>query len=196
MRIWITGAQGTGKVTTAKLLEEDSPCFKVGKLFTNLNDDELYHKELYILYEGKDVRDIFENNAYIFMKNISKNNDMVFDGLDFSEYDDNNVCVISIDQFINLNMKYISKDDIIIWLDGRKNWRLNNIKNSKHNIYNRERLENSQYEIFGNLIDSINQNNKNVIYFNEEDPTRVKTIIKTIYNNPKLKSEFVKYFNY
>ena len=45
------------------------------------------------------------------------------------------------------------------------------------------------------MINNFKTSHKNVIYFYEEIPERVKTIIKTIANNPKLKEEFVKNFN-
>lgn len=194
MKVWIVGAQGTCKKEIADLLAEEK--FKVGHLFTNIAQDvPIYHKELYKYYDSEDIKSIFENNAYVFINNIFDGHDDAYDGLDFSEYDDNNVFVLSIDQFLSVNTKYISKDDLIVWVDGDKNWRYSNISSNSYDVSSRERIEKSQYVGFFNLINTLKTSTKNVLYFLNEEPVRVKTIIKIIANNPKLKQEFIRNFN-
>ena len=194
MKVWIVGAQGTCKKEIADLLAEEK--FKVGHLFTNIAQDvPIYHKELYKYYDSEDIKSIFENNAYVFINNILNGQDDAYDGLDFSEYDDNNVFVLSIDQFLSVNTKYISKDDLIVWVDGDKNWRSSNIDFDSYDVGSRERIEKSQYVGFFNLINTLKTSTKNVLYFLNEEPVRVKTIIKIIANNPKLKQEFIRNFN-
>ena len=194
MKVWIVGAQCTCKKEIADLLAEEK--FKVGHLFTNIAQDvPIYHKELYKYYGSEDIKSIFENNAYVFINNIFDGQDDAYDGLDFSEYDDNNVFVLSIDQFLSVNTKYISKDDLVVWVDGDKNWRYSNINSDSYDVGSRERIEKSQYVGFFNLINTLKTSTKNVLYFLNEEPVRVKTIIKIIANNPKLKQEFIRNFS-
>lgn len=192
MKVWIVGAQGTCKKEIADLLTEEK--FKVGHLFTNIAQDvPIYHKELYKYYNSEDIKGIFENNAYVFINNMSEGQDNIYDGLDFSEYDSNNVFVLGVDQFLSVNTKYINKDDLIVWVDGDQVWRSNNIS-EEYDVTTRERIERSQYVGFYNLINTLKTSLKNVLYFLNEDPVRVKTIIKIIVNNPKLKQEIVRNF--
>ena len=96
---------------------------------------------------------------------------------------------------MSVNTKYISKDDLIVWVDGDKNWRSNNIDFDSYDVGSRERIEKSQYVGFFNLINTLKTSTKNVLYFLNEEPVRVKTIIKIIANNPKLKQEFIRNFS-
>lgn len=192
MKIWIVGPQGTCKCEIARLLADDK--FGVAKLFTGLSDDEItYHKNMYKSYSNEIVKSIFENNAYIFMNDVFEKVE-IHEGLEFDEFDNNEVFVLTLDQFLSVNTKYISKNDLIIWLDGRQDWRFMNC-DENYDKLSRERLESACYSSFGSMINTLKTSHKNVIYFYEELPERVKTIIKVIYNNPKLKDEFVKYFN-
>lgn len=194
MKVWIVGTQGTLKSEIADLLQEDK--FKIGYLFTNIaQDTPIYHKRFYKYYNADDIKSIFENNAFVFINNITEDGkDMYHEGLDFSEYDSKDVFILSIDQFLSINTKYISKDDLVVWVDGNKKWRYNNINKEEYNYLVREKIEKSQSTNFYNLICSLQVSTKNVLYFLNEDPERVKTIIKVIYNNPKLKQEFVRNF--
>jgi len=200
MKIWIVGAQGTEKLKIAKLLEKEKE-FKIGRLFTSLDEsykNTLYHADIYNFYSKDDVQSIFENDAYVFLNNMQGvQSDAAYDGLDLNEYDGNNVFVMSIGQFISINTKFISKDDLIVWCDGGRNWRMNNLAEDSNirEVKKYEQEEKSLRSTFFTSMIGFQSSLKNVIYFLEEDPARVKTIIKTIYNNPKLKAEFVKNFS-
>lgn len=204
MKIWIVGAQGTGKLELAKLLDSTEKDLKVGKLFTNLPQDSeesksLYHHDLYNFYTREDVSEIFENNAYILLNSLTCEYADYYEGLDLNEYDSNNVFVISLNQFTLINNKYISKDDLVVWLDGNYVWRLGNIENSiengmEYDYLTKEAEERSTYESFYSNIMSISGSGKNVLYFYNELPERVSTIVKTLYNNPKLKKDFCREF--
>ena len=192
MKIWIVGPQGTSKREIAKLLADDK--FKVAKLFSGLSEDELtYHKDMYKSYNVDIIKSIFENEAYVFINDVFERVE-VQEGLEFDEFDNSDVFVLSIDQFISINTKYISKNDLIVWLDGTRRWRMLNC-DKDYNKSARESLETSCYPAFGNMINNFKTSHKHVIYFSEEIPERVKTIIKTIANSPELKEEVVKNFN-
>lgn len=192
MKIWIVGPQGTSKCEIARLLADDK--FKVAKLFSGLSEDELtYHKDMYKSYNNDIIKSIFENGAYVFINDVFEKVE-IQEGLEFDEFDNNDVFVLSIDQFISVNTKYISKNDLIVWLDGTRKWRMMNC-DKDYNKFAREDFETACYSTFGNMINNFKTSHKNVIYFYEEIPERVKTIIKVIANNPKLKEEFVKNFN-
>ena len=190
MKIWIVGSQGTGKYSIARMLEKSK--MKVGKIFTNSSPQEIkYHKDLYKFYSSEDIRDIFENNAYVFMTDIQCS---MIEGLDLNEYENNDVFVLTIEQFLNINTKYVTRDDLIVWLDGNWNWRKHNLEEDDEKCL-RELAERSCYTDFNTLILNLENSLKNILYFYNEDPERVKTIVKIIYNNPKLKSEFTKNFS-
>ena len=64
-----------------------------------------------------------------------------------------------------------------------------------YNYNDVERIESSFARHFYRAMTELAATAKNVLYFHEENPTRVKTIIKTIALNPKLKSEFIREFD-
>ena len=107
MKIWIVGPQGTSKREIAKLLADDK--FKVAKLFSGLSEDEMtYHKDMYKSYNIDVIKSIFENGAYVFINDVFEKIE-VQEGLEFDEFDNSDVFVLSMDQFISVNTKYISK---------------------------------------------------------------------------------------
>ena len=64
-----------------------------------------------------------------------------------------------------------------------------------YNYNNVEIAEKSFYKPFCKMMNELIANNKNVLYFLEESPNRVKAIIKSIALNPKIKAEFVREFS-
>ena len=63
---------GSGKQEVVDILRDNG--IRCGRLFTNLDISaapNIYNIDNYEQYSSKDIHDIFENNAYIFMQGIS-----------------------------------------------------------------------------------------------------------------------------
>lgn len=201
MKIWLVGPQGTCKRDIYRLLGADK--FKLGKLFTNKPIDDIsYNKYIYKYFPLETVNEVFENNSNIFIQTCLDDSENIYTGLDFAEYDENDVFVLTPEQFTAIPTQYF-KDGLVVWLDGGWNWRKNNIvydefrydTDPTYNYNNVEIAEKSFYKPFCKMMNELIANNKNVLYFLEESPNRVKAIIKSIALNPKIKAEFVREFS-
>ena len=167
-----------------------------GKLFSNITQpsSKLYNSEYYELYDDDEIKSIFENNAYIFYKDIYCLNN-VYEGLSLYEFDNNDVFALTPDQFLSIPMKPLSDQVCIIWLD-----------NNKQDRYQRFKLEGRDYNFNDkNKVEQINQedfiNNlynfpkSKLLYFCNEDPQRIAMIIYAMIKHPDLVDKFVKKFN-
>ena len=90
----------SGKQEVADILENNG--VKCGRLFTNVeNTSNIYNGLNYEKYTTKDISEIFENNAYIFMQEYPSDNDISFvntkyyEGLSLYEFENNDVFVLS-----------------------------------------------------------------------------------------------------
>ena len=202
MKIWLVGPQGTCKRDIYRLLAKNG--FRCGKLFTNATlDDVKYNKYLYKYFPTETINDMFENGSNLFVCSCGEDQENIYTGLDFCEYDDNDVFVLTPEQFVGISRQQYLKDGLVVWLDGGWVWRKNNISYDEYrtpddptyNYNDVERIESSFARHFYRAMTELAATAKNVLYFHEENPTRVKTIIKTIALNPKLKSEFIREFD-
>ena len=69
MKYIIIGMHCSGKQEVADILENNG--VRCGRLFTNLDNPSapnIYNGSNYEQYTSKDINDIFENNAYVFMQ--------------------------------------------------------------------------------------------------------------------------------
>lgn len=200
MKIWIVGPQGCLKRDIYRALQEDK--FNVGKLFTTLPDGDItYNRYLYKTYPQSVVNEMFENGQNIFVFEDRKSG--VFTGLDFAEYDSHDVFVLTPGQFLSINTdQYIGSDSLVVWLDGSLQWRKNNVRyddtvlpdDTTYNFNDVEADERIYYRSMFFAMTDLSKTRKNVIYFNEEEPLRVKTIIKTLAYNPKLRTDIIRGF--
>lgn len=202
MKIWLVGPQGTCKRDIYRLLEADK--FRTGKLFTNISLDEVtYNKYLYKYFPSETVNEIFENGSHLFTCSCTCDEENIYTGLDFAEYDEHDVFVLTPEQFLSLSRQQYLKDGLVVWLDGGWTWRRNNIRYHEYRTmddptynYNLiEESERSSYQHFYRAISELARDAKNVIYFHEESPCRVKAIVKAIALNPKFKCEFIREFS-
>ena len=133
MKYILSGMHCSGKQEVADILENNG--IKCGKLFTNyenINNPNIYNGINYEQYTSNDVKDIFENNAYIFMQeypfgddNITINACKYYEGLSSYEFENNDVFVMSPDQLFAISPSSIKDDVTFIWLDNPKKDRLN-----------------------------------------------------------------------
>jgi hypothetical protein len=202
MKYIIIGMHSSGKHEIADILENNG--IKCGKLFTNLDTHlmpSVYNGLNYEQYTIKDVNDIFENNAYIFLQdfpfgdNINALSCKYYEGLSTYEFENNDVFVMSPDQLFSISPTSIKDDVIFVWLDNPKKERLNRYYAEKrsYNFSDREEIENKDATSFVKALYGFDKSN--VLYFTNEDPVRVAAILYSLIIYPDLLPIFVDAFN-
>lgn len=192
MKIIITGLHCSGKQEVLNLLQEDG--FKCGQMFSNMKENELNNNQ-YKYYNDNTIGEVFDNNAYIYIKQLKNRNDLnvYYEGISSYDWDENDIFSLNSDVVANLNSV---KDEIIyVWIDNTWTQRYEKWKDEgrKYNfdILEREEQENQQ-DFYDRLY---NGKNTKVVYFSNEEPSRIKTIIKMLLKYPEMVDEIVENFN-
>lgn len=202
MKYIIIGMHGSGKQEVADILENNG--IRCGRLFTNFDNptaSNIYNGSNYEQYSIKDVNEIFENNAYIFLHEFPSGNSLnlsahkYYEGLSLYEFENNDVFILSPDQIFSISPTSIKEDITFIWMDNPKKSRLNRYYFEKrtYNFNNREELELKDSASFVKLL--YNFNNSNVLYFTNEEPTRIAAIIYSVIQHPDLLPLYKNAFN-
>lgn len=201
MKIFIIGLHASGKHEIAHIL--DTMGLKYGKLFTSYKKDDkqlpIYAINEYEQYDATDIHDIFENNAYVFMHEHQdphiQSSLKCFEGLSKYTYDNNDVFVLSPDQFMDIPTTNINTDDVYVWLDNTRNNRYNRYRFEKreYDFNSRDDLEKKDIKEFTKAF--YNSAGNNILYFTGEDPNRVATVIYACYKHKDLLNIFTKNFN-
>lgn len=198
MKYFIIGLHASGKQEVLNILKDMG--VSCGRLFSNLQKPHhaIYNSNNYEIYTDKDIREIFENNAYIFIQEVPQEGlgaCKVFEGLSQYSYDHNDVFVLSPDQFLNIVPDSIKDDICFIWLDGTTYSRKARYKyeDRSYNFLNRDAIETRDIQSFIKQLYGFK--NSKVIYFNNEEPSRVATIIYSMLKHNDLISLFEKNFN-
>lgn len=184
-KYFVVGFHCTGKKEILDDLE--SLGVKVGRLFTNNTSLTNIYQQNMLLYNSQDIDTLFENQAYIFLQKRMINHTSYYEGLSLYEYDNNDVFMLTPNQFNNIPI--IPNDVVVLWLD-------NNVSNRKSRFLTEKRdydfLTEENYENgdIMEFIDKINENNP--MYFNNEDPLRVSAVIYSLVKNPQLYSVYKK----
>ena len=189
MKYFIVGFNASGKQTIAEELKKLG--VKVGDIFRSVETipDSIYSLSN-IVYSQEDINNIFENKSYIFIKENKMSTEPFFEGLSFYEYDNNDVFIITPEQF-SLIPKF-DKDVMFIWLDNNCKQRRERFltEKRKYNFNKQEEIEKFDINDFIGRI-----SNSKYLYFFNEDPLRVSTIIYSIIKHPDLVSLFKNNFN-
>lgn len=203
MKIFLVGCQATGKHEIANMLRREG--ISVGSIFTDMpsiDSSDKYGFDNYEILSKEEVKMTFECDATVFVSNVPYTCDRFYEGLSLFEYNNNTVFILTPYQFNNISTKYIkpqTKDPrdehypIVIWLDGTNHTRSSRHKNEGR-LYNYVKQENYEQAAITEFIDYINTLD-NVMYFNDEEVGRVKTIIKTLLTFPESSIDFLKNFN-
>lgn len=200
MKYFIVGLHASGKQEVADILKKLG--VRCGKLFSDIENasGELYNSYNYELYTQADVNEVFENNAYIFMQEVQTSPTnfhayRIYEGLTKYEFDQNEVFVLSPDQFVKIPQNAINEDVCIIWMDNNKHNRYSRYHTEKraYNFINRDEIERRDIDTFVKNVYSFN--NAPVIYFTNEEPCRVAVIIYTLLKHPELLDLYVQNFN-
>lgn len=204
MKYIIIGMHCSGKQEVANILRDNG--VRCGKLFTNLDSytaSTVYNSSNYEYYTNKDIHDIFENNAYIFMQEFPFSDNIVslssickcYEGLSLYEFENNDVFVMSPDQLFAISPTSIKDDITFIWMDNTKRERLNKYHSDKrnYNFFKREEIELKDSNSFVKVLYGFDKSN--VLYFTSEDPARVAAIIYSVIEHPDLLPIYTEAFN-
>jgi hypothetical protein len=202
MKYIIIGMHSSGKQEVADILENNG--VKCGRLFTNLDNPSapnIYNGSNYEQYSSKDINEVFENNAYIFMQEFPFGDEMnlsaikYYEGLSLYEFENNDVFVMSPDQLFAISPTSIKEPVTFIWLDNPKKDRLTRYYTEKrtYSFYNREEIELKDSNSFVKLLYGFD--NSNVLYFTNEDPVRIAAIIYSVITYPDLLDIYTDAFN-
>lgn len=203
MKYIIIGMHGSGKQEVVDILENKG--VKCGKQFTNLENPtaaNIYNGSNYEQYSIKDINDIFENNAYIFLQEFPFGENQLqvsafkyYEGLSLYEFENNDVFILSPDQLFSISPALIKDKVTFIWMDNPKRNRLNRYYDEKrtYNFYNREDVESKDSSSFVKFLYGFD--NSNVLYFTNEEPSRVAAIIYSLIQHPDLLPIYTQAFN-
>lgn len=203
MKFIITGKHCSGKFEILNEIEEGG--MKIGHEFSNITSE--YAKQIYIdpqyeAYTIHDINQIFENGSFINIENIAEPTEapgafFYYKGISFDTFDYSDAIVLNPNQVINLNRVTFPGRELIIWIwvDNSYGRRFEYYKenNLKYNFTDEELKEN---KVIKNFIQEILSNNPNyrLLYFNNEDPSRIASIILALFTYPDLIELFSKTF--
>lgn len=184
MKYIITGLHSSGKGEVAELLEGMG--VRVGKKFTNAN---LISPD-YDYFSDDDVREIFENKAYVFIKDV-RGSQQYFEGLSLHSLDNNDVFILTPDEFVSCAPTAFNDEEIcFVWMDNTMSNRLNRYENEKRQ-YNFKEIDKLEKEFMSDFIKNVYSFPKShILYFMNEEPMRVSAIIYALVKYPDLFNEF------
>ena len=202
MKYIIIGMHSSGKQEVADILENNG--VRCGRLFTNMDNlsaPNIYNGSNYEQYTSKDINDVFENNAYVFMQEFPFGDELSIDatkyyeGLSLYEFENNDVFVMSPDQLFAISPTSIKEPVTFVWLDNPKKDRLNRYYAEKrtYSFYNREEIELKDSNSFVKFLYGFDKSN--VLYFTNEDPMRVAAVIYSAITYPDLLPIYTEAFN-
>ena len=188
MKYFIVGMHSSGKQELFEILNKQH--IGCGKLFSNVNISDIR----YDFFSDTDLIEIFENKAYIFMKEVDDFSRNSYEGLSLYEYDNNDVFLLSPDQFTAIPQQFFTDDVCLIWLDDSKGVRKQRYEDEKrsYNFNEREEFERRDLDEFIKTI--YNNKHFHVIYFTNEDVARVGSIVYALVKFPELITNFEKTF--
>ena len=109
MKYIAVGMHSSGKQELFDLLTKQQ--IKCGKLFSNATINDIR----YDFFTDKDVLSIFENKAYMFIKEQDEFSRESYEGLSLYEYDNNDVFILSPSQFVAIPVQSSRSADRYHW---------------------------------------------------------------------------------
>ena len=186
MKYFIVGLHGSGKQEIIDILEIQG--VKCGKLFSNIEkpSSKIYGSFNYELFSTADVNEVFENKAYVFLRELKHDTEKYYEGLSTYEVDNNEVFVLSPDQLVSISPNMMPKDVCFVWLDNTRSNRQNRYRDERceYDFNERETMEHQDIDTFIKNIYSYD--NSNILYFMNEVPVRVAAIIFALVTHPDL----------
>jgi hypothetical protein len=200
MKYFIVGLHSTGKQEVVDHLEKMG--IKCGRIFSNIEDpsENIYNSRNYELYSNEDINDIFENDAYVFIQELPQSNlnfktGKYYEGLSKYSLDQNDIFILSPDQLLAISPNTLANEEIcFVWLDSTKTRRAARY-HSEHRMYNYHDREAHERKDLSTFVKTLYSYNAPMIYFIDEEPLRVATIIYNTIIHPDTFNMFVKNFN-
>lgn len=189
MKCIIVGMHNSGKHDIVRMLRSYN--IRCGNLFTNDNIKD----DCYDVYSDEDITSIFENQAYIFFKEKEFYLDAIYEGLSLYEWDNNDVFILTPEQFNSIIFNNLSNDVCVVWLDDSKSFRKlrYNDKNCSYDFNNEEEKESQNIDDF--IKNMYNKKDFKILYFNDEEPLRIGAIVYSIIKHQDLINIYEKNFN-
>jgi hypothetical protein len=187
MKFFIVGLHGSGKSDIVDILERKG--ISCGHIFSDITTpkDNIYNSYNYELYTTKDVNEVFENDAYLFIKECKNGDQKFYEGLSRYSFENNDVFVLSPDQLLATSFNNIDEDICFVWVDNTRSNRYNKYFDDRksYNFKQREELETEDLSTFVKLIYT-----KRMLYFSNEEPSRIASIIYTMVKFPETQEIF------
>lgn len=199
MKIFIVGKHASGKHAVLDACQELG--MKVGHECSNIEDclPNIYMDPNYEHYPHDDISTIFENGAYVCLTGFEESGIldgyMYYHGISYYTYDNSDVMVLTPQQLSNINKKIINDHILFVWMDNTRNNRIHRHVDDGR-TYSFKELEEIEQRYDGDFVKNLYSfPNSSIIYFTDEVPERVATIISAIIKHPDLKESFVENFN-
>lgn len=192
MKFFIVGLHSSGKSDIVDMLERKG--ISCGHIFSDITTpkDSIYNSYNYELYTTKDVNEVFENDAYLFVKECKTGDQKFYEGLSRHTFENNDVFVLSPDQLLVTSFNNVDEDVCFVWVDNTKSNRYNKYLDDRktYNFKQREVVETEDLSTFVRTIYT-----KPMLYFCNEDPARIASIIYTMVKYPELQEIFFENYN-
>lgn len=195
MKVFIVGKHASGKHEALQCCEDQG--VRVGREFSNIenHDEKIYMDPKYLQYSTEDISNIFEQKSYISMHGIEESgviNSYVYQrGISFYTYDESDVMVLTPSQLENINKGIIKDHVVFVWLDCTLSTRIRRHAEEDRSYSFKEQEEIEERHGLDFVKTLYNFPNSDVLYFTNEDPARVGTIISAIIKHPDLLQSFI-----
>lgn len=192
MKFFVVGLHGSGKSDIVDILERKG--INCGHIFSDITTpkDNIYNSYNYELYTTKDVNEVFENDAYLFVKECKVGDQKFYEGLSRYTFENNDVFVLSPDQLLSTSFNNIDEDICFVWVDNTRSNRYNKYLEDRksYNFKERELLESEDLSTFVKIIYT-----KPMLYFSNEEPSRIAAIIYTMIKHPDVSDVLFEAYN-
>lgn len=192
MKFFIVGLHSSGKSDIVDILERKG--ISCGHIFSDITTpkDSIYNSYNYELYTTKDVNEVFENDAYLFVKECKNGDQKFYEGLSRHTFENSDVFVLSPDQLLVTSFNNVDEDVCFVWVDNTKSNRYNKYLDDRktYNFKQREAVETEDLSTFVKTIYT-----KPILYFCNEDPARIASITYTMVKYPELQEIFFENYN-
>lgn len=199
MKFFIVGRQCSNKSAVTELCADMG--MRAGHEFTNLPraEEKMYIDPQYELLTQSDIKTMFECSGYLCVSGISQfgilDSFAYHRGISFYEYDNSDVLALTPSQVCKLNSNIVNDDIVWVWMDNTYPNRLR-VHTEEHRKYSFHDVEVDEEQYLTDFAKYIyNFKNSSVLYFLNEVPERVATIIYSIYKHSDLLPLYTKNFN-
>lgn len=193
MKYIITGLHSSGKREVIQDLKKTSS-LRIGRTFNNISQpiEGLYNIDQ-IYYTNNEINSIFENGSYVFIKEVTDYNVPFYTGLTKQEFDICDVFVLTPDQFIAVPS--FPEEVCILWMDNNTSQRKQRYNSQKmmYDFKTREDIEKEDSEEYINKL--YRSLDTHLIYFENEDPSRVSAIVQALAKHEDLLPIFEAHYN-